>query len=308
MSIFTSRPDAFFSTVVFGALQHLSRFGACSPAFLALHATGVLNLYQYCIGTRWAFTSEQRRSLEDMVCAVQMFSGAESTPPRADEEQQPDQDFLAKFEACLRARTSHFVLVLDGVADASNVAGIFRTAESLGVLHVWIVSPWERHRAPGTAENLRQIAAVSKKSEQWLCVRRFADTGSCVAALREEGREIWASVLHHPRAVALEAGQEWLAAVGGGKGGLPPRFALVVGCERTGISQTMHDAADRAVRLPMHGLSESLNVNVAAALLIQRVFDLWPAMRGDLSTCELDQQRSNATSRGKSALTSDESV
>lgn len=165
---------------MFGALQHLDRFGACSPVFLNSHAAGIVGLYQYCLDGKWQFTPEQRKSLRDMQCSVEMFSGLDTISPdkiaaqidpanstaavtNASMPRELPSEFLAKFKACLSSRTSHFVLVLDGVADASNVAGIFRTAESLGVLHVWIVSPWERHRAPGTADNLRQIAAVSKK-------------------------------------------------------------------------------------------------------------------------------------------------
>ena len=48
----------------------------------------------------------------------------------------------------------------------------------------------------------------------------------------------------------------------------------------------MLNAASRAVFLPMFGFMESLNVSVAAALVMQRLLDLCPEARGDLGVSE----------------------
>ena len=55
-------------------------------------------------------------------------------------------------------------------------------------------------------------------------------------------------------------------------------IALVIGRESDGVSATMSAAAARAVYLPLQGFAESLNLSVAAALLLQRL--LLPSPHG----------------------------
>jgi tRNA G18 (ribose-2'-O)-methylase SpoU len=47
---------------------------------------------------------------------------------------------------------------------------------------------------------------------------------------------------------------------------------LVVGTERTGISQELRVACDALVRIPMVGKLDSLNVAVAGSLVLYEVF------------------------------------
>ena len=48
-------------------------------------------------------------------------------------------------------------------------------------------------------------------------------------------------------------------------------IAILMGAELTGVSDQARALADGAVCVPMHGLTESLNVSVAAACILQRV-------------------------------------
>jgi hypothetical protein len=48
----------------------------------------------------------------------------------------------------------------------------------------------------------------------------------------------------------------------------------------------MLEAADKAVYLPMTGFVESMNVGVATALVMQRLFDLCPEAKGDLGVVQ----------------------
>ena len=66
---------------------------------------------------------------------------------------------------------------------------------------------------------------------------------------------------------------------GDGAGAPPPTrapFAVMVGAEYEGVSEAAARAADVRVRIPMSeamaGCLDSLNVNVAAAIVLERVF------------------------------------
>ncbi|EGZ11067.1 hypothetical protein PHYSODRAFT_337829 [Phytophthora sojae] len=67
---------------------------------------------------------------------------------------------------------------------------------------------------------------------------------------------------------------------------LPARLAVVIGRETDGVSSEMLRAAHRRVYLPLFGFSESLNLSVASALVLQRLLDWFPEVRGDLDEQE----------------------
>ena len=62
-----------------------------------------------------------------------------------------------------------------------------------------------------------------------------------------------------------------------------PARAVVIGTESTGCSPTMLSAADRRIYMPLHGFADSLNLSVAAALLLQRLQDIDDTVVGDMS-------------------------
>ena len=100
-----------------------------------------------------------------------------------------------------------------------------------------------------------------------------------MAALREEGRTVWATDLAQG-AVVLAPGAAWL---GDTPASLPEKLALVIGTESTGVSQFILDNADRRVYLPQNGFADSLNASVAAALCLHTVLGLYgDRARGDL--------------------------
>lgn len=172
---------------------------------------------------------------------------------------------LRRAEAVLARRTGRLLVVLERCADEHNRQAVLRTAEAFGVQKVALVE------APG-AESAPMSRKVTKGAAQWLDLRRFRDPAACVAALRAEGWTIWAAELS-PAAEPAEPAR--LAP-------LPEKLALVFGREADGVSAEALAAAARRLYLPMAGFTESYNLSVSAALLLQRLFDACPEMRGDL--------------------------
>lgn len=176
---------------------------------------------------------------------------------------------LRRAEAVLARRTSRVVLLLEQAWNDDNVQAVLRTAESFGVQHVWSV------RHPHGRARVRR--AVTRGSEQWLTLREFERTRDCVAALRAGGWALWVSELG-PSAEPL-ASPAPLRPV-------PARIALAVGREVGGVSAELLAAAERRLYLPMHGFTESYNLSVATGLLLQRLFDAEPGLRGSMGEDE----------------------
>jgi tRNA (guanosine-2'-O-)-methyltransferase len=172
---------------------------------------------------------------------------------------------LRRAEAVLARRTSRVVLVLEKAWNDKNVAAVLRTAEAFGVQHVWIVREAEGRR--------RVASSVTTGSHDWLSVRTFKDCDTLLAELRAEGIAVWAT--------DLAEGAEELDSIEVLRP-VPERVALVLGREVDGVSETFLAAADRRLCLPMRGFTQSLNLSVATALVLQRLFDADPTLVGSM--------------------------
>ena len=195
---------------------------------------------------------------------------------------------LRKVEAVIQRRTSRLLLVVERATRSHNYSAILRTAEALGVHHVWVIAPpsfdkdaKSRSQRKKTAQfeadakELEQHVAYARRAGKWLELRAFGSANECIAALRADGRQIWVSDLSQ---AAVSLTSQSLA--------LPERVALVMGTESTGASPEMLLAADRRVYLPLHGFADSLNLSVAAAMLMQRLMFIDPTLVGGMSEAE----------------------
>lgn len=130
-----------------------------------------------------------------------------------------------------------FLILLDGVEDPHNLGAVIRTAEAAGL------TPAVARAAAGATAHLA-----------------VAGVGNLVAALeRLKTAGVWV-VGADPEAV------DRYDAVG-----LAPPIALVVGAEGRGLHRLVRERCDRLVRIPLRGRVGSLNVSVAAALLLYEV-------------------------------------
>ncbi len=191
---------------------------------------------------------------------------------QVDPETAPRRLRLA--ERVLLSRTSRIAIVLEKCYDSLNHQAVLRTAECFGVQHVYIVmSPnWKPLK-------LDLSHRLTRGCEKFLTIHRFSTTQECINQLRLDGREIWATDLSQS-SVSLKDHSSLQ---------LPEKMALVIGRETDGVSQEMLEAADKRVFLPMYGFSESLNLSVATALIIQQLFFICPEALGSME----EQERSN---------------
>lgn len=205
---------------------------------------------------------------------------------------------LRKCETVLSQRTDQIMIVVERSVDTHNYSAIIRTAEALGIQHIWVISPpglnpegnaVKRRRKKDVWVEDRKAQAVhvafAKKATKWVSIREFDDTESCIAALREDGRTIWVTDLSQ-EAVDFD---DLLGRESPSPGGIPDKVAVVFGSEGMGVSETMINAADTRVYLKMHGFADSLNLSVSAALIMQRLKFAAPGSVGRMA--EEDRQK-----------------
>ena len=163
------------------------------------------------------------------------------------------------------------LLVLDGVIKPENVGSLFRTALAFGVAGVVL--------SPGCADPLYRKAI---RSSMGGCFRlphvhapNWPDELDALKA--RHGYKLLA--LHLQGSVAHEEAIGPATGGGGGGGAVSDEapLAVMVGAEYEGVGEAGAARADVRVRIPMadamdESRLDSLNVNVAAAIVLERVF------------------------------------
>jgi tRNA C32,U32 (ribose-2'-O)-methylase TrmJ len=80
---------------------------------------------------------------------------------------------------------------------------------------------------------------------------------------------------------------------------VPGRLAIVMGTESTGVSPELLAAADRRIYLPMRGFADSLNLSVAAALVLQKVLSAMNDARNDTAMRSRGNRSSTVVNEGQ---------
>lgn len=145
--------------------------------------------------------------------------------------------------------------VLDHLRSAFNVGSIFRTAECLGVKHIYLVGYTPSPEDAGVLKTAMGTASQVSWSSH-------AHIGEVVEELRKKGA----------RVVALETADQ---AEKLGEFQAPESLALVVGNERFGLSEDLLQLMDHCLEIPMKGIKNSLNVANSLSIATFEVTRQW---------------------------------
>jgi tRNA (guanosine-2'-O-)-methyltransferase len=159
----------------------------------------------------------------------------------------------ARIRSVLERRQPELTVVLENVHDPHNISAILRSCDAVGVLRVHAVYTIEEAPASAFA---RQTSASAAK---WVDVDRHEALRGCFERLRRDGFTILTTAIA-PEARPLH---DW---------DLTGSVALVFGNEMRGISDEARALADGAVKIPMVGMVQSLNVSVACAVCLYEAF------------------------------------
>lgn len=134
---------------------------------------------------------------------------------------------------------------MDRTQKSHNIAAVMRTADAVGLHRIHAVS----------VDGIRSHHMISAGVRKWVRVQRHDTLTQCFDTLRADGFTLLTA---HRSEQSLDYRDV----------DYTQRIAIVLGSELYGVAaQTMAEAT-QCVAVPMEGLTESLNVSVAAALLL----------------------------------------
>ena len=178
----------------------------------------------------------------DKLAAGERHQGvvAELLPRAGDPETQLEEALEAAGDAPL-------LLVLDGVQDPHNLGACLRSADAAGVAAVLV----PRDRAAGLTPVVRKVAAGAAETVPLVAVVNLART---LRELKERG--VWLVGTDDSAEQTLYDAE------------LTGPVALVMGSEGEGMRRLTRECCDQLVSIPMAGAVESLNVSVAAGVVL----------------------------------------
>ena len=148
-------------------------------------------------------------------------------------------------------------LVADNIRSAYNVGSFFRTADACAIEHLYLcgMSAHPPHK------KLEKTALGAFDYVPWSYHERTKD---CIRAIQSEGIPV----------VAAEVTDD---AVPMGEFDWPDQVAVVFGNEVNGINADNLRRCDHAIRIPMYGHKNSINVATAVGVVLYHILGQWPA-------------------------------
>ena len=157
------------------------------------------------------------------------------------------------FKRILENRTNHFTVVLEDIFQPHNTSAVLRTCDIFGIQQV--------HTIENKYTN-KISRHVAKGSQKWVTAKRYKSDGNnttiCFNNLREKGYQIIATSPHNNSCFLKDFD-------------ISKKTAFVFGVESEGVSDYVKEQADGFLKIPMVGFTESLNISVAAAIILQEV-------------------------------------
>jgi len=151
-----------------------------------------------------------------------------------------------EFIAGLGDRADAIALILDEITDPHNYGAILRSCDQFGADIVI-----SRNRR--SAKHADVISKTSAGTSAWVAQAETANLVRAARLLKEAGFWIYGADMQGEAPYAID---------------LRGRLALVLGSEGSGISRLLMEACDGAVGIPTLGKIDSLNVSVAAGVLL----------------------------------------
>lgn len=153
---------------------------------------------------------------------------------------------VQKIREVLDKRQNDLTLITDQVHKPHNLSAIIRSCDAFAVSDVHISWPHERYRT---------FKGRAMGSQQFVTTHTYPTAVEAIEKFKSKGYQIVAAHFSDQAVAHYEVDYT-------------KPTAIVMGAEKDGISDPVAELADVHVMVPMEGMVQSLNVSVAAALIL----------------------------------------
>ena len=154
-----------------------------------------------------------------------------------------------RFLNVLKNRTNHFTIAVEDIFQMHNTSAVMRSCEVFGIQELNVIE--QRYGKSIDKE-------IAMGAQKWVDINAFDSISGCVDTLKAKGYQIIATTPHENDCLMDDFD-------------ISKPSALFFGTERDGLSEEILQKADGFLKIPMVGFTESLNISVSAAIIIQNI-------------------------------------
>lgn len=154
-----------------------------------------------------------------------------------------------RFTKVLAQRTKYFTVATEDVYQLHNTSAVIRSCDVFGIQEVNIIEE----------QNSKDIdREIAMGAQKWVDLNRYDSVKEAISDVKQKGYQIVATTPHTNDSFLHEFD-------------VTQKSCFFFGREMQGLSQEVLDAADCFLKIPMVGFTESLNISVSAAIVLQHV-------------------------------------
>ncbi|MBN1224142.1 MAG: RNA methyltransferase [Candidatus Aminicenantes bacterium] len=159
----------------------------------------------------------------------------------------PTKKRIAKAKTVLSLRQPDLRIALEEVTNTHNASAVARTCDAAGIMYMEIIS--------ASMELFPVNRAISTRAEKWLQFNYHSSTTECLTRLKAQGFKI--AVTHLGEDALPHTSLDYTQPM-----------VIVFGNEAEGISKEALALSDYAIRIPMKGMVQSLNLSVSVGIIL----------------------------------------
>ena len=156
-----------------------------------------------------------------------------------------------RFQNVLENRTKHFTIAVEDIFQMHNTSAVMRSCEIFGIQELNVIE--QRYGKSIDKE-------IAMGAQKWVDINKFETVTDCLKTMKSKGYQIIATTPHENDCLLDDFD-------------ISKPSALFFGTERDGLSEEIIQAADGFLKIPMVGFTESLNISVSAAIIIQNLMN-----------------------------------
>lgn len=154
-----------------------------------------------------------------------------------------------RFNEVLKNRTKHFTVAVEDIFQLHNTSAVMRSCEVFGIQELHVVEQKYGKRID---------TEIAMGAQKWVDIFRFQNQNQCISHLKAKGYQIIATTPHENDCILQNFD-------------ITKPSAFFFGTENKGLSEEVIAQADGFLKIPMVGFTESLNISVSVAIILQEL-------------------------------------
>ncbi|MEZ4796260.1 MAG: RNA methyltransferase [Flavobacteriaceae bacterium] len=154
-----------------------------------------------------------------------------------------------RFNMVLKNRTKHFTVATEDVYQLHNTSAVMRSCDIFGIQELHVIEE----------QNVKRIdREIAMGAQKWVNLVRHHSTKEAIKSIKAQGYQIVATTPHEKHCDLVDFD-------------IAKKSCFFFGRETEGLSDEVLKQADCFLKIPMVGFTESLNISVSAAIILQDV-------------------------------------